>query len=75
MALIGRSGSGKTTVVNLILRTLDPQEGEISYGGIPEEKLTLEQIRDQIALVPQDPFLFYGTIGRKPAYRKGRCHA
>ena len=58
VALIGRSGSGKTTVVNLILRTLDPQEGEIFYSGIPEEKLTLEQIRDQIALVPQDPFRF-----------------
>ena len=62
VALIGRSGSGKTTVVNLLLRTLDPQEGEIFFGGIPEEKLTLEQIRNQIALVPQDPFLFYGTI-------------
>jgi len=62
VALIGRSGSGKTTVVNLLLRTLDPQEGEILFGGIPEQKLTLEQIRDQIALVPQDPFLFYGTI-------------
>ena len=62
VALIGRSGSGKTTVVNLLLRTLDPQEGEISYAGISEEKLTLEQIRSQIGLVPQDPFLFYGTI-------------
>ena len=62
VALIGRSGSGKTTVVNLLLRTLDPQEGDVFYGGIPEDKLTLEQIRSQIALVPQDPFLFYGTI-------------
>ena len=62
VALIGRSGSGKTTVVNLLLRTLDPQEGEILFGGIEEQKLTLEQIRSQIALVPQDPFLFYGTI-------------
>lgn len=62
VALIGRSGSGKTTVTNLLLRTLDPQEGQILFGGIPEEKLSLEQIRKLIALVPQDPFLFYGTI-------------
>lgn len=62
VALIGRSGSGKTTVTNLLLRTLDPQSGQILFGGVPEEKLSLEQIREKIALVPQDPFLFYGTI-------------
>ena len=62
VALIGRSGSGKTTVTNLLLRTLDPDSGEILFGGIPEHHLSLEQIRNQIALVPQDPFLFFGTI-------------
>ncbi|MBN8279706.1 MAG: ABC transporter ATP-binding protein [Gammaproteobacteria bacterium] len=62
VALIGRSGSGKTTVTNLILRTLEPQSGEILFDGIPEKELSLDWIREQIALVPQDPFLFYGTI-------------
>jgi ATP-binding cassette subfamily C protein CydD len=62
VALIGRSGSGKTTVTNLLLRTLDPDSGTIFYAGVPEEELSLEWIREQIALVPQDPFLFYGTI-------------
>lgn len=62
VALIGRSGSGKTTVTNLLLRTLDPDSGEILFGGIPENRLSLEQIRSRIALVPQDPFLFFGTI-------------
>jgi len=62
VALIGKSGSGKTTVTNLILRTLDPQEGQILFDGYPEEGLALDWIREQIALVPQDPFLFYGTI-------------
>jgi ABC-type transport system involved in cytochrome bd biosynthesis fused ATPase/permease subunit len=62
VALIGRSGSGKTTVTNLLLRTLDPDSGTIRFNGVPEEELTLEWIRRQIALVPQDPFLFYGTI-------------
>jgi len=62
VALIGKSGSGKTTVTNLLLRTLDPDSGVIRFDGVAEEDLTLEWIREQIALVPQDPFLFYGTI-------------
>jgi len=62
VALIGKSGSGKTTVTNLILRTLDPQQGQITFDGKPEETLSLDWIRSQIALVPQDPFLFFGTI-------------
>ena len=62
VALIGRSGSGKTTVTNLLLRTLEPDAGEILFDGIPEKALALDWIREQIALVPQDPFLFYGTI-------------
>jgi ABC-type multidrug transport system fused ATPase/permease subunit len=62
VALIGKSGSGKTTITNLMLRTLDPDSGEILFDGIPEQELSLDWIREQIALVPQDPFLFYGTI-------------
>ena len=63
VALIGRSGSGKTTVTNLLLRTLEPDSGTILFDGIPAQELALDWIRHQIALVPQDPFLFYGTIG------------
>lgn len=62
IALIGKSGSGKTTITNLLLRTLDPDSGEILFDGVPEQELSLEWIREQIGLVPQDPFLFYGTI-------------
>jgi len=62
VALIGRSGSGKTTVTNLLLRTLEPDSGTILIDGVPEKELALDWIRKQIALVPQDPFLFYGTI-------------
>jgi len=62
VALIGKSGSGKTTVTNLLLRTLDPQSGQILFGGTPDDELALDWIREQIALVPQDPFLFFGTV-------------
>jgi ABC-type transport system involved in cytochrome bd biosynthesis fused ATPase/permease subunit len=62
VALIGKSGTGKTTVTNLLLRTLDPDSGAIKLNGVDEHELTLKWIRKQIALVPQDPFLFYGTI-------------
>jgi ABC-type transport system involved in cytochrome bd biosynthesis fused ATPase/permease subunit len=71
VALIGKSGSGKTTVTNLILRTLDPQQGQILFDGVPEEDLSLEWIRRQIALVPQDPFLFYGTVAENLRVAKG----
>lgn len=62
VALIGKSGSGKTTVTNLLLRTLDAQSGRILFDGVEDDKLALDWIREQIALVPQDPFLFYGTV-------------
>ena len=62
VALIGKSGSGKTTVTNLMLRTLDPSGGHIYFDGHKDEELSLEWIREQISLVPQDPFLFFGTI-------------
>jgi ABC-type transport system involved in cytochrome bd biosynthesis fused ATPase/permease subunit len=62
VAMIGKSGSGKTTVTNLMLRTLDPDTGEIYLDGVSERELSIEWIRKQIALVPQDPYLFFGTI-------------
>jgi len=62
VAMIGKSGSGKTTVTNLMLRTLDPDSGEIYLDGVSEKELSVEWIRKQIALVPQDPYLFFGTV-------------
>ncbi len=62
LALIGHSGSGKTTLTNLLLRTLQPDAGRITLDGRPVEDLPVDWVRAQIALVPQDPFLFFGTI-------------
>jgi len=62
VAMIGKSGSGKTTVTNLMLRTLDPDSGDILLDGVSEKELDVEWIRKQIALVPQDPYLFFGAV-------------
>lgn len=61
-ALVGHSGAGKSTLVNLLLRFLDSQEGAIAVNGIPLAALPVEAWRDYVALVPQRPYLFYGTV-------------
>lgn len=62
VALVGQSGSGKTTVTNLVLRTLAPSGGSLSLDGQDVEKVSSDWVREHIALVPQDPYLFYGTL-------------
>jgi ATP-binding cassette subfamily C protein CydD len=61
-ALIGRSGSGKSTLVNLLLRFMDPECGKITANGIPIAELPVEVWRKNVALVPQRPYLFYGSV-------------
>ncbi len=68
VALVGRSGSGKTTVASLLPRFYDPTAGEILLDGIPIRELTLESLRNQIALVSQDVVLFNDSIANNIAY-------
>lgn len=63
VALVGQSGSGKTTITNLILRTLAPTAGTIRLGGQSAAEVPADWLRAHVALVPQDPYLFHGTIG------------
>ncbi len=62
LALVGPSGSGKSTLAQLLLRFLDPDHGEIKAGGLPLSAIPAEAWREQIAMVPQNPYLFYGSI-------------
>ncbi|WP_442950943.1 ABC transporter ATP-binding protein [Paenibacillus sp. GSMTC-2017] len=68
--IIGRTGSGKTTLMKLLLRTYDPPPNSIWYGGMDVRELTLESLRGGIAYVPQDGFLFSTTIRENIAFFK-----
>ncbi|ESY66670.1 MULTISPECIES: ABC transporter ATP-binding protein [Mesorhizobium] len=61
-ALVGPSGSGKSTILNLIMRMYDPQGGKVMFDGQDISHATLASLREKIAYVSQDTFLFAGTI-------------
>ncbi len=62
VGLVGYSGAGKSTFVNLILRFFPPSKGRILIDGQDISKITLESLREQIALIPQDPILFHRSL-------------
>ena len=67
-ALVGSTGSGKTTVVKLLLRFYDPTEGRVTLGGVDLRELDLPAFRSQVGLVSQEVFLFHGTVRENIAY-------
>lgn len=73
VALVGSSGSGKTTIASLILRFYDPTSGTVLIDGVDNKSISLTELRKQIALVPQDVILFAGSIRDNIAY--GRPNA
>ncbi|MBP6299739.1 MAG: ATP-binding cassette domain-containing protein [Arenimonas sp.] len=70
VALVGPSGAGKSTVFQLLLRFYDPQSGQISIDHCILRDMAPHQIRDNIAIVPQDPFIFSGTAEDNIRYGK-----
>jgi ATP-binding cassette subfamily B protein len=68
VALVGRSGSGKTTLANMLLRLYLPNEGRISIDGYDLRQVSISSLRSQIGVVPQDVFLFSGTIRENIAF-------
>ena len=68
LAFVGRSGSGKTTAANLLVRFFDPTTGEININGENIKNISLKHLRSQIAMVTQDTMLFDTTISENIAY-------
>ncbi len=62
VAIIGRTGAGKSTIAQLLLHMYEPQSGLISYDGIPINTIDLHSLREQISYVPQDVFLFSESV-------------
>ena len=73
VALVGQTGAGKSTIIKLLARFYDPQGGRILIDGHDLRSVTVESLREQIAIVPQEGFLFNGTIHENIAF--GRSDA
>jgi ATP-binding cassette subfamily B protein len=73
VAVVGETGSGKTTFAKLLVRLMDPSRGTVSIGGVPATRLRLEQLRRRVAFVPQEGFLFDDTVAGNVRY--GRLDA
>ena len=70
VALVGPTGAGKTTIVNLLVRFYDPTEGSVLIDGQDISKATLLSLRKSIGVMTQDPFLFSGTLRENLIYGK-----
>lgn len=73
VALVGASGAGKSTITSLLLGLYQATSGKLLFDEISSEKFSLSVLRDQIAVVPQDIFLFGGTIKENIAYGKPKA--
>lgn len=73
LAILGKTGSGKSTVLDLIGRLYDVSSGQITIDGVPIEQLHLNSLRDSIGYVPQDAFLFSDTIKNNIMFGKANA--
>jgi ABC-type multidrug transport system fused ATPase/permease subunit len=62
IAIVGRSGSGKSTILMSLLRILEPSEGHIIIDGVDTNSITLQKLRSRVAVIPQEPVMLTGTI-------------
>ena len=68
VAVVGETGSGKTTFAKLLVRLLDPVDGEVRIGGVAAQNVRLAELRERVAFVPQEGFLFDDTVGNNVRY-------
>ena len=62
VGICGRTGAGKSTLASVILRIIEPSQGEIRFDGVDTRKIGLQELRSSITIVPQDSVLFSGTV-------------
>jgi ATP-binding cassette subfamily B multidrug efflux pump len=67
-AIIGPTGSGKTTLINLIARLVDPTQGKVIFDGVPLQSLDMDDLWKRIGLIPQKAYLFTGTVAETLRY-------
>ncbi len=70
VALVGRSGAGKSTIASMVYRFFDPKSGRVSVDGVDVKQLKLHDLRARLAIVSQEPVLFSGTIRDNIAYAR-----
>ena len=68
VAVVGATGSGKTTMARLVTRLVDPREGQVLLDGVDLREIRLRDLRSRVVLVPQEGFLFDGTVAQNVAY-------
>lgn len=68
LSIVGATGAGKSTIAKLVCRFYDPQRGSVSIDGRDVREVSLESLRRQLGVVPQEPFLFNGTIADNVAF-------
>ena len=73
IAVVGATGSGKSTFVRLAVRLVDPSAGKVSISGVPIAQVAREELRRRVAYVPQDGFLFDTTVAENVAYGVPGC--
>ena len=70
LGVMGHTGAGKTTILKLLMRYYEPQEGRVLVNGIDVQNLTLDSVRAAMGFVSQEPFLFFGSLKQNVAYNR-----
>ncbi len=73
VAVVGQTGSGKSTFAKLLVRLLDPTEGTVAIGDVPLDQVAFASLRRRVAFVPQEGFLFAGTVADNVRYGAPRA--
>jgi ATP-binding cassette, subfamily B, bacterial len=68
IAIVGETGSGKTTFAKLVTRLMDPTEGQVLVGGVPLPEIAFSSLRERVVMVPQDGFLFDASVADNVRY-------